>query len=148
LGRAARTYGAYSGSDSSYGFFAPSVGPQIRATFTLSDDSGRTWTDTLESRSNREVELRIGGIVALFCSTDERDALAASLAATMFGRHPEARFVTVQAESYGTTGTAATSQEDLYQLPSMANYRAGERPMWRVLYQATFTRGAEGEVTP
>src|SRR3954471_24558921 len=37
-----RLYGALSGSDNGYGFFAPGVGPQVRATFTLRDASGET----------------------------------------------------------------------------------------------------------
>ena len=63
--KAVRLYGALSGSDNGYGFFAPGVGPQVRATFTLEDASGKTWTDTLERDMSAEALHRVGGSPAL-----------------------------------------------------------------------------------
>src|SRR5262245_20729418 len=89
--KALRWYGAMSGSDNGYGFFAPGVASQWRATFTLSDGAGRDWTDTLERQDNSEVTLRVGGIVGLFPEADLSRDLAASWAGKMFGRHPGAQ---------------------------------------------------------
>src|SRR5262249_15163986 len=50
-GQALRLYRALSGADTRYGFFAPSVDSQLRVTFTLTDASGRRWTDELDSDS-------------------------------------------------------------------------------------------------
>src|SRR5262245_31660466 len=77
-GRVFRWYGAMSGSDSGYGFFAPGVAQECRATFTLSDAAGRTWEDTLARGHNPEVTDRIGVIVSLFSEPRLRPRLAGS----------------------------------------------------------------------
>src|SRR5262249_50739225 len=131
-GKALRWYGAMSGSDNGYGFFAPGVASQFRATFTLSDGAGRGWTDTLEGEPNPEVTLRIRSIVGLFAEGGLGPALAASWAAKLFGRHPDARHLLVRVEAYD--------------LPTMAEYRDGERPRWQPIYEATFAR--DGNSSP
>jgi hypothetical protein len=129
-GKALRWYGAMSGSDNGYGFFAPGVASQLRARFTLSDGAGRSWGDTLEGEHNPEVTLRIGGIVGLFAEGSLGPGLAASWAAKLFGRHPDARRLVVRVEAYD--------------LPPMAEYRKGDSPRWQPIYEATFCRDPSG----
>jgi len=114
-----RLYGALSGADNGYGFFAPGVGPQVLATFTLRDGAGRTWTDTLERGMSHEALHRAGGSPALAVEPAYRDDLVRSWAGTMFGRHPEARRVVVRLE--------------LFDPPSMGGYRVGERARWETI---------------
>jgi hypothetical protein len=120
------TYGALSGSDSGFGFFAPGVASQLRATFTMTDDAGNSWTDVLEHGNNREARLRLGTVVSNFAEEKMRRDVAASCAATMFGRHPTARQVVVRVE--------------VYELPPMEAYRAGAQPEWIPVYEATVSR--------
>lgn len=125
---AVRLYGALSGAENGYGFFAPGVSSQIRATFTLTDAAGRTWTDTLEEGMGAEATLRVGSGVSLAAFDGVRESLARSWAATMFARHPAARSVTIRI--------------DVYDLPTMTDYRAGARPCWLPVYEATAERDA------
>lgn len=129
VARSVQWYGAMTGADAGFNFFAPQVGSEMRVRFDLSDDTGRVWADELTADANQEVRLRIGSMTGLFPAEPEAEPvrldLAASWAATMFGRHPDAHRVVVWVE--------------LYDVPSMADYRAGERPAWVPVYSATFT---------
>ena len=73
-------YGALSGTDSSYGFFAPEVGTQLRVIFELTGADGTKKTDVLTTGASHEADLRIGDMVAIFWSADEglQRGLAAS----------------------------------------------------------------------
>src|SRR6476469_1662222 len=62
VGRGLRFYDALSGAGDSYSFFAPSVGPQLRARFTLSTPQGERSEETLETGKGREVGFRLGNI--------------------------------------------------------------------------------------
>jgi hypothetical protein len=129
-GRALQWYGAMSGADAGYNFFAPRVGSELRVAFVLTGPDGRRWEDDLTAGENQEVKLRVGSMTGLFPAAPEGEALrrdlAASWAATMFGRHPDADEVTVRVE--------------VYEVPSMEDYRAGQRPEWRLVYTAHFAR--------
>ena len=127
--RGVRWYGAMTGADSGYGFFAPAVGSPSRATFTMTDASGRTWTDVLDGGANGEARLRVGSILSSAAFPELRDDLVASWAGKMFGRHPDAREVVVRIE--------------VHDMPSMEEYRRGDRPHWRPAYQATFLRNPD-----
>src|SRR5262245_11837514 len=119
LNRAVRLYGAVSGSENRFGFFAPDVGWLVRAKFQLTDKTGRTWTDTLERGPNRECNLRLMGIVdTMFALEIEDEVQVQSWAAAMLGRHPAAETCTVMIETYQT--------------PRMPEYRMGQRPKWVV----------------
>lgn len=130
VGRWLRFYDALSGAGDSYSFFAPSVGPQLRARFTLSTPQGARSEETLESGKSREVGLRLGnlaGTIHLVAGRDDlRRAFLAALAANRLGAHPEANLVQVNIEEWV--------------MPTMAEYRLGARPWWRSLYEATFVR--------
>jgi hypothetical protein len=121
-----RLYGALSGADNAYGYFAPGVGPQVRATFTLSDGSGRTWTDTLERGMSQEAVHRAGGSPALAAEPAYRDDLIRSWAGTMFGRHPDARRVVVRLQ--------------LFDPPSMAEHEQGVRARWETFDEVVCDR--------
>jgi hypothetical protein len=128
--RAVQWYGAMSGADNDYGFFAPGVGAQLRAVFVLTDAEGRTWEDDFGSGPNQEVRLRLNRVVSTFPAEDGEEALRrdllASWAGSMFGRHPEARKVEVRVEAYD--------------VPSMAEYRGLARPQWVLVYAEMFVR--------
>ncbi|WP_437589320.1 hypothetical protein [Sorangium sp. So ce1000] len=120
-------YGALSGASSAYSFFAPSVGPLLWATFQVRDRAGSLTTEALETGASHEADLRVKNIVDMYWDEQDpavRRSLVASWAAKVFSKHPEAESVVVRLESYD--------------LPSMAEYRAGKQPQWNVEYQAKF----------
>lgn len=129
-------YGALSGTDSSYGFFAPGVGTQLRVTFELTREDGTKSTDVLTTDASHEADLRIGDMVAIFWMADEdlRRGLAASWAGRMLARHLEATRVVVHLDSYD--------------LPTMAQYQQGERPGWAPHYEAEFVHRARAGAAP
>ena len=132
VGRGLRFYDALSGAGDSYSFFAPSVGPQLRARFTLSTAGGERSEETLEAGKSREVGLRLGNLAGtahiVAKRTDLRRAFLGALAANRFGAHPEATLVQVSIEEWV--------------MPTMAEYRLGARPRWHPLHEATFTRAS------
>lgn len=137
LGQALRFYTALTGSGDSYSFFAPSVGPQVRARFVLSSSQGEPHEETLETGKSREVGFRLGNIAGTIYlaakRTDLQRVFLAALAANRFDVHPEASQVQVNIEEW--------------EMPTMADYRAGSRSRWRVMKEATFTRNAIREAS-
>ena len=135
FGRALRFYDALSGAGDSYSFFAPSVGPQLRARFTLSTARGEHSEETLEAGKSREVGLRLGnlaGTIQIVAQrTDLRRAFLGALAADRLGAHPEANLVQVTIEEWV--------------MPTMVDYRLGTRPWWHSLHEATFLRSSSGQ---
>jgi hypothetical protein len=129
-GRGLRFYDVLSGAGDSYSFFAPTVGPQLRARFTLSTPRGDRSEETLESGKSREVGFRLGNLAGTIYiaakRTDLRRAFLGALAANRLGAHPEANRVDVTIEEW--------------LMPAMAEYRLGKRPRWRSLLEATFVR--------
>jgi hypothetical protein len=137
-GRATGYYGAVSGAASSYGFFAPNVGPQIRATMTVQDAAGRSWRDTLTSGKTMESRLRVCAIPGRLddLQPEKKMLVMRSLAAAMFGRHPDARQVTIRVELFGRRQAG-----DEIDFPAMSEVAGGKTPEWIPLYEATFERG-------
>ena len=84
LGQIAATYSAVSGADTSYGFFAPKVSPQLRAEFVLTDALGEEWTDDGDWGQNAEAKLRFASSISMVNYEEMRDGVAASWAAAMF----------------------------------------------------------------
>jgi hypothetical protein len=128
-------YATMSGAGTSYGFFAPVVGARHRAKFLLIDGKGSKWWDVFDRASNLEARLRLTGIVEnAFMSGDAdefpewRGRLVKSWAATMFTRHPRAKTLRVVVE--------------YYDIPAIAEYRAGERPSWKTVYRGQVHRHA------
>ena len=130
VGRGLRFYDVLSGAGDSYSFFAPAVGPQLRARFTLSTPRGERSEETLETGKSREVGFRVGNLAGTIYiaakRTDLRRAFLGALAANRFGAPPEASRVQVDIEDWV--------------MPTMAEYRLGARPRWRSLHDATFLR--------
>jgi hypothetical protein len=135
VGRGLRFYDALSGAGDSYSFFAPEVGPQLRARFTLSTPQGERFEETLETGKSREVGFRLGNLAGTVYiaaqRTDLRRAFLGALAASRLGAHPEANLVQVTIEEWV--------------MPTMAGYGLGARPRWRSLHDATFVRTSKSE---
>ena len=129
-GRGLRFYDALSGAGDSYSFFAPAVGPQLRARFAIRTRQGERFEETLETGKSREVGFRLGNLAGTVYvvgqRTDLRRAFLGALAASRFGAHPEANLVEVHIEEWV--------------MPTMAEYRVGLRPRWSSLHDATFVR--------
>jgi hypothetical protein len=130
FGSGLRFYDALSGAGDSYSFFAPAVGPQLRARFTLTTSRGAHFVETLEAGKSREVGFRVGNIAgtvyAMGRRTDLRRAFLGALAANRFGAHPDVDRVQVNIEEW--------------EMPTIDGYRVGARPRWRSLHEATFVR--------
>jgi hypothetical protein len=136
VGRTLRFYDALSGAGDSYGFFAPAVGPQLRAHFMLTTPQGDHTEETLEAGKNREVGFRLGNLAGTVYivakqQTDVRRAFLGALAANRLAAHPEANTVQVSIEQWA--------------MPTMVEYRLGVRPQWRSLYDATFVRTSRSD---
>lgn len=125
-----RFYDALSGAGDSYSFFAPAVGPELRARFVLTTPQGTRSEEVLGTGKSREVGFRLGTLAGtvyvLARRTDLRRAFLGALAANRFGAHPEASLVQVSI--------------DAWEMPTMVEYRNGVRPRWRSLQEATFVR--------
>lgn len=130
VGPALTYYRALSGIDSQYSYYAPSVRAPLRAEFTVLDDAGGEVVDTLETGVTREADIRVEDLVQMFNHGRADDAvrrqLAASWAAAILARHPEARAVRVE-----------VSQR---QLPDMAALQAGAAPRSRSVFRAQLAR--------
>ncbi len=134
--RSVRFYGTLSGAGDSYSFFAPTVGPQVRARFTVSSPQGMSLDETLETGKSREVGFRLGNLAGTIYvvakRVELRRAFLAALAANRFSVHPEADRVQVSLEEWV--------------MPEMAAYREGTRPRWRLLHEAVFVRTKTGSL--
>ena len=126
-------YSEVSGADTHYGFFAPAVASQCRAMLTLRDAEGREWSDTIVADPAAGFGWRTSSAIDAIPRLPEnlRRALAGSWAAVMFGRHPHAVEVVVDAQ--------------IELLPTMAEWDAGARPQWESLYSSTFVRKADSD---
>src|SRR6188472_1268937 len=104
VARGLRFYDALSGAGDSYSFFAPAVGPQLRARFALSTPQGDQFEETLENGKSREVGFRFGNLAGTVYvvakRTDLRRAFLGALAASRFATHPEANRVQVSIEAW------------------------------------------------
>src|SRR4249919_2708079 len=136
VGRGLRFYSALSGAGDSYSFFAPAVGPQLRARFVLSTPQGARFEETLEDGKSREVGFRLGNLAGTVYvvakRTDLRRAFLGALAASRLATHPEANRVRVSIEAW--------------EMPTMVEDRVGARPQWRSLYDATFARTSRSQL--
>lgn len=141
LGRAYRAYAVISGACNQYGFFAPRVGSKHRATFTLHDAEGRTWSDVLAETDNPEARLRLTGVIEdpfMSGQTDEkpemRKRLIQSVGAKLLNRHPSAVSITVEVQASD--------------IPTIDEFRAGARPGWTTIYRADVQRRLPSDEAP
>lgn len=137
-----RWYGAITGANNRYGFFAPEVQTPTRVAFTMTNSQGERWNDTLEFGATSESNLRLATVTFSMPLLDEhdQDLMMRSLAAQMFQLHPEAETVELRFEAYGVD-----RDDGLDDFPSMAAYRAGDRAEWVTL---TTTPPFRRELTP
>jgi hypothetical protein len=132
VGRPLEVWGNLTGAGDNYGFFAPGVFGQSRILFEILDEKGRSRVVPFRSFENHDSDLRVGDIVnQLNFFTDDGPSethreLAKSLAATMFGKFPDARKVIVHLQT-------------LYPV-TMQDYRDGARQKWQPFYDASFER--------
>jgi hypothetical protein len=129
-GRALACYGELSGANNGYGFYAPAVGTEQRAVVTITDEAGQAHTDVPAEGATHEARLRLGSIAGMLIQEGPGPRVAASWAAAMFGRHPGARQIVLRVEEYD--------------VPTMAEYRAGTSPRWVPVYEANFSRTGGG----
>jgi hypothetical protein len=120
-----------SGADTNFGFFAPAVASSNRPRFVITEGDALAREVRLDEAPNHEVRVRSISPLHLFLVSDLRDPLAASWAARVFDRQPQADAVTVRVEEHV--------------LPTMKEYRDGKRPQWQPIYDATFARDADEE---
>lgn len=121
-------YGALSGADSVWSFFTSDAGTHRRATFEGTSASGDTIFDVLERPVNPEVDIRVADLFSLLWSDDgdlQHDLLT-SWAGVMFARYPGIDHVVARVE--------------VSEMPTMKEYRAGQRHRWRVIHRASFSR--------
>ena len=123
-------YGVLSGAERGFGFFAPAVNTQARASFDIVDKQGLKFSRPLEQGTTSEAALRIGNIGSKFWGVLDgdnenlRNSITASWAGKMFALYPQAREITVNFE--------------IYQLTTMEEYRKGKRPRWIKIYEAKY----------
>lgn len=132
IGRLLDRYSALSGADTGYGFFAPGVRDQLEATFEILDRDGNRTPATLLTGSSQEADLDVAHLPGkLDWSTPEsRRAAAASLAAKVFARHPEAIGVVIRIDCVETV--------------SMEEARSGAGLRRSTIYTAELRRGERG----
>ncbi len=145
-GKLLRIYTGISGADNTYAFFAPGVRHQERVTFTLTDETGRTWQDDLNYGKSHEANLRLGSTANVLRGVDDETAFhfMRSMADTMFSRNPQAKTIKVQVQAYGIKLAQEGMQVPQVDFPTMDEYRQGKRPEWIDLYQITFKNDGQG----
>lgn len=126
LGRAVETYREYTGANNGYGFYAPAVASEWATAFEVCEGAPARCSEAREEVPNREVGLLIATIDGMYMEDETRDLVAASWACLQFGRHPRAALVIVKPR--------------VFDIPTMAEYRRGERPQWRTAYAYAFAR--------
>ena len=132
LGKIINFYAKASGADSSYGFFAPAIGGKSRIVFDIiSADNKKIINLSPIKQSDREAEIRLGGISDEFISEEAQDEnfrkpLSSSMALAMFSKYPEAREVILHVQEYWPK--------------TMKAYELGERASWEDYYSARFLK--------
>ena len=119
-------YQNLSGLFRDYGYFAPRVGTDLRATFLLELRSGGTEVFNFTS-NNQEASLRYNNILMASMRDEQgRDLFSRSLAAKVLGERVDATKVTIVVEGRN--------------IPEMRDYQQGMRPEWYLVYAGTFNR--------
>jgi hypothetical protein len=127
----ALTYCNLSGTFRDYTFFAPGVASALKAGFLVEDAGGGAPTLVTFGSESREVSFRYGSIMRSGMNDERgRDLFAQSWAALILGNEPGAANVTVMVERMV--------------VPSMDEYRRGQRPQWAAVYAGKFDRRPAG----
>jgi hypothetical protein len=127
LAPAISTYGAWTGTDSGYGFFAPTVPAQIMVYATPgSPESAQT---RREFRLGwHEPDLRVTSLFFALARLQLHDLMARTTAAYVLGTSRDLPDVTVEIGSFD--------------VPAMADYRRGRRCSVAIFYTGEFRRRA------
>lgn len=124
LWRPAAVLATWTGAAARYGFFAPGV-PSARR-LRVRALCGTRWVEVPSPARSGEARLRIETITSLVMHEDVASPVGASWAAYAFGCVPCAEAVLVEI--------------DYYRIPTMAEYRRGDRPEWTLLQVLPFAR--------
>jgi hypothetical protein len=117
-------YTEYTGAGNDYSFFSPAVGSQVRVRLLRAGPGGAMQEIHLATAS-REVNFRIGCMLLASMKVDEiRGAMARSWASLVMGAAGAGSRVEVVVETY--------------RVPSMDEYRAGQRGSWQEIYRSEF----------
>jgi hypothetical protein len=127
FGSAVAFYGAWTGTATSYSFFAPGVASEIRVRYTvlLADGSSQ---EGIVGTTNREMNLRLMTLFGIAPMPEAERVVSRSIAARLFGGYPSARAITIFF--------------DVYDLPSLNQVKTGFRPTWKQIHSAEFLRYA------
>lgn len=124
VGTVYRLVGELTGAYNSFGYFAPSVASQVRVKLMNVSVDGSTNEKVLMT-GNTEVDLRLHTMMGFFPVPEAQQLFARSWAATALA-DPEVKETTVSVQ--------------VFELPTMAQYRNGERPTWKEFFRASYGR--------
>ena len=138
-------YRHVTGTDNSFSFFAPGVGPQERVVFVLHDGDGNTWTDTLRIGPNHEANMCFETVPFVLAATDDATAwnMLRSMSKTMLARHSTATRVTVRVEAFAAAWETEKPEQPIIDFPRMSEFQNGKRPEWLLKYEVTFPPAPE-----
>lgn len=123
--------GFASGASNHFGFFAPGVQSQFRASFVAKSQNGEQIASGEINQGNFETSFRYHNMIENFWTQNDefqmRRALSASWASKVLSKYPNAANVKIVLEAYS--------------IPSMRQYRSGDRPHWVQHYKAEYTKG-------
>lgn len=132
-------YGEAAGTNSQYAFFSPGISTQIRVRFLIKKDQGSPELIDFMSGRSRETDLRLGDISDQFLTLTRlqepirrklQRSLAASMAAHVFSRYPDAKSIVLTLEEFAPKP-----------LRTMEPYPS---PRWRKVYSIEFSRQKRG----
>jgi len=115
-------YGLYTGADNKYAFFAPTVPSAQRVRVRVL--CGAQWIPFEATVNSSESRLRLHTIASLVMHKETEEHVAASWAAFALGSMPCANAALVEVDYYG--------------IPTMDDYRRGDRPGWNLLHVLAF----------
>lgn len=113
--RPLKLYGAYTGAQTHFNFFAPTVSTQARAQFVLTRPDGSQARDELVT-GNFEANQRLAMMFTFYGVPEARPFLARAWAVHMLNRHPDAESVEVRVE--------------VLDIPTLAEIKAGKGSRW------------------
>jgi len=123
--RPLKLYGTYTGAQTHFNFFAPTVSTQARAQFVLTKPDGSQVRDELLT-TNFEANQRLAMMFTFYGVAEVRPFLARSWAVHMLNRHPEADSVEVRVEALD--------------IPTLAEIKSGKAARWVEIDRSKVTR--------
>lgn len=117
-------YAGWTGANNSYGFFSPRISPQVIARATLQVEHNERREQFVSV--SQAFDFRTTSMLSWFIQMDADRLLTRVLAAYWLGREPNATRVDITLSQYV--------------LPSMPNWRRGDRPREVEVRRASFLR--------